>query len=633
MPKQVKQGNKSVYVENNYGKIIVNKFFKLRYLSIALFFIAIVVVAFWQKDQIKIWLGMDRIFSQESTAFKVLILPFNKTCSYAGKEHDIGFVIKQRIDSISKKNDLAIQSYYFSTFDSKNLDDNKAEEQLFYHYSDIIVFGNYETCSAQEEVCLKYITSLTDTTGSKYGEMRDLKKGYLQSKVESAAAYFSFLGKIKHFQPNQFDKLVQDYNKFGEIDDGGLYVLLSKKLINMKEYENAVKAYLYGCQKLHSIFSDTTESTFIFLYNMKDIYESVVGNIAIRSIFQKKRKYFFALYQDSKDKLRNKPHYWKLNFLELHNVILCTPEHDFSQNLVMFEDMISLIEAMPYQNEMALPSTYLYSGYAIYKYIYANLGGVKVVYNNEIIGNFEKSLHHSQKIIHIPDEYRQEIYGLLRTNVVLLYLLYSEKNQPFDEDLLLHAIDILENTGSAPMLGNTELIDKLQDYEDIKNMRLNLYYQAFKLCHRKEQIEKSLLYASKGFYLGYEYFSANPKDFESAARMMQLFDAFINTIKQGYKKIKNLKDLMANKSEDDLSDSEIEQIDEEKELIDFIMQNGKETLKALETMIRKLADSKLNHFTDKDWEKLDEILHDKPYNFPNSYSAKDLFLECKNLSK
>jgi tetratricopeptide (TPR) repeat protein len=173
------------------------------------------------------------IFDNDTTQHKILILPFKNIQDGSGKQ-DIGFVLKQRIDSLSKADGLNINIKFCKGLVPKE-DESYYYESLKGKYNaNHIIYGfvTAECSQANQKICLNYITEYKNFenlienqfTESSYGNFKEisleeLNKGSLQEKLDFLIYWNALVGAL-------------NTGKFEQV------ILYSDKLLGLSEYNH-----------------------------------------------------------------------------------------------------------------------------------------------------------------------------------------------------------------------------------------------------------------------------------------------------------------------------------------------------------------------------------------------------------
>src|SRR5688572_13973371 len=106
----------------------------------------------------------EPVFNPDDRDFKLLILPWQQECNYNGKQYDIGFVLKQRLDDLSIKDTIHLHTVYLNNIVmSKNFNNDSAYALMRYHNADHILYGNQSLGQCEgngsDKICYKYLTN------------------------------------------------------------------------------------------------------------------------------------------------------------------------------------------------------------------------------------------------------------------------------------------------------------------------------------------------------------------------------------------------------------------------------------------------------------------------------------------
>ncbi len=297
----------------NIGKIKNARFNIAVKGSVAILLIGLLAIGLWQREAIEAGLGMDRFFEQEDENFKILVLPFKQECTLGGKNYDAGYVLTYRLKEIARNEQLKIVVKYWSDYTlTDQTDDQKAWELQQYHYTDMLIYGRYQTsdCSAEgDQICINYITDEKWNMGKAgtkldnayaIGGFDDLKKGKLQERVEDIAFFISILGQIKSIDHDAYLKKLQgllDKPNFSSTSKAFVYADLSEKLVTEGGLEKPLDYY----KKALDIFVANQDSANIAIsYSKLGETHSSLGNLdkALRFFEERSRlgKELYAAY-------------------------------------------------------------------------------------------------------------------------------------------------------------------------------------------------------------------------------------------------------------------------------------------------------------------------------------------------
>jgi len=166
------------------------------------------------------------VFDSADTRFKILILPFNKICTYEGGKYDIGLVIKNRMDSLNQNDSLSLNIFYLYT--SKDLDlinftSKTADSLIEFNNANLLIYGDYtlKECGTSDKICFNYQT--------------DSSKSYLNEKKFNDDAYM-----------RSFFKGTESLSKGTgqENIDFVIYYITAMTVTTHKEFEKAIKLYM-----------------------------------------------------------------------------------------------------------------------------------------------------------------------------------------------------------------------------------------------------------------------------------------------------------------------------------------------------------------------------------------------------
>ncbi len=104
------------------------------------------------------------VFDRADARFKILVLPFDKECSYQGMSpQDIGKVISKRLEELNHKDTLnLIARFYDDSINLVNFTIQKADSVMKYHHADQIIYGSYSSKQCEggtsDKICFNYLT-------------------------------------------------------------------------------------------------------------------------------------------------------------------------------------------------------------------------------------------------------------------------------------------------------------------------------------------------------------------------------------------------------------------------------------------------------------------------------------------
>ena len=107
-------------------------------------------------------------FNPRSGNFRVLILPFDRECTYDGITADIGKIIQKRLQDLKSKDTLGIETHYLtdSTLDFKDFTRKDAYELLQATHADLILYGSYSPRQCEggisDKICFKLPNRLSE---------------------------------------------------------------------------------------------------------------------------------------------------------------------------------------------------------------------------------------------------------------------------------------------------------------------------------------------------------------------------------------------------------------------------------------------------------------------------------------
>ena len=249
-------------------------------------FIAIGTIFLWSND-IKNFVAEiftnNRIFEKDDPHFKILIVPFNKICEEGG--FDIGYVIKDRLDDMNKRDSLNLKINYFNYGITDNFNEDSARYLMKYHYADLIIYGSYATtnCNAEgDEVCFNYITDSIWDLGNVQSNMlsnefqsagfKEISEGRLQGNIDFIIYWIAGLSEYRQREYRSalikflyIDETLQIsgkeiYNKIGQtyykLVQYKLAVVYFNKAINLCKQSNDIEYLAIAFNNIALTYSD-----------------------------------------------------------------------------------------------------------------------------------------------------------------------------------------------------------------------------------------------------------------------------------------------------------------------------------------------------------------------------------------
>ena len=209
----------------------------------------------WQWDNIKHYSGWNKAFSKNDKRFKVLLLPFKQLCD---DKRDVGEVIKDRLEQLSKDDTLDMGVYYADISISKNFNDDSATSYMQYHRADFVIYGQYQdqncTDKGKDEYCMNFQTSpewakkiqekqsRNTKQTMQVGLLDDIRNGNLTVNVEFVLYYVA--GKA-NYQKADFRKSVAYFTKVIKRKKGDAltYNNRGNAYRNLEQYDKAIADY------------------------------------------------------------------------------------------------------------------------------------------------------------------------------------------------------------------------------------------------------------------------------------------------------------------------------------------------------------------------------------------------------
>lgn len=103
------------------------------------------------------------VFDAYSTAFKILILPWNRECLLEDKKYDIGYVLSRRLEELSKQRHINIQVRYVTDSIHSIIDADFARKLMYNQHADQVLYGSYSLSEceggAPDKICFNYQTN------------------------------------------------------------------------------------------------------------------------------------------------------------------------------------------------------------------------------------------------------------------------------------------------------------------------------------------------------------------------------------------------------------------------------------------------------------------------------------------
>jgi tetratricopeptide (TPR) repeat protein len=145
------------------------------------------------------------IFSENDPRLKVIYLPFLEI-SKEGNE-DIADILKKRLDSLNRIDNLDINTCYFKRKISQQFNEDSAKLLLENEKVDLLIYGDYYNLSnSSHEISLSYTTSekldvggniKNKISGYKSATLKELRNGKIQGDVEFIVYWIKSLSILK----------------------------------------------------------------------------------------------------------------------------------------------------------------------------------------------------------------------------------------------------------------------------------------------------------------------------------------------------------------------------------------------------------------------------------------------------
>ncbi|HNL07133.1 MAG TPA: tetratricopeptide repeat protein [Chitinophagales bacterium] len=211
--------------------------------------------AYSKQDNIKHYIGWNKAFPKNDKRFKVLLLPFKQLCD---DKRDVGDVVKDRLEQLSKDDTLDIGVHYADIPISNSFNDDSANYYMEYHRADFVIYGQYQdkncTGKGKDEYCMNFQTSPnwakemqekqsknTEKT-MQMGFLDDIRNGNLTVNVEFVLYYVA--GKA-NYQKADFRKSVAYFTKVIKRKKGDAltYNNRGNAYRNLEQYDKAIADY------------------------------------------------------------------------------------------------------------------------------------------------------------------------------------------------------------------------------------------------------------------------------------------------------------------------------------------------------------------------------------------------------
>lgn len=266
------------------GNLVINRI----KLIIPIIFLVLVILAFlcyqnWNVIESK--LGWDKIFVENDSHFKILVLPFQIMCK-DNPSKDIGKEITDRLHDLNLKDTLNIYPYYFSDYEiPSNFNYETAKQLQKYHNADQIIYGNYydDQCTTEdgEEVCYNWITdekwildtlqqNIFSTDNYRRITMQDIRSGAIQGGTDyvlyliagaTAFEQLNYSKALKYWLHIWQEISIQNFSLASYL--GNTYFTIGEYQIS-REYYNSMIA-----------FAESKRDTAVALGHMGSIFEKM----------------------------------------------------------------------------------------------------------------------------------------------------------------------------------------------------------------------------------------------------------------------------------------------------------------------------------------------------------------------
>ncbi|AUP79478.1 tetratricopeptide repeat protein [Flavivirga eckloniae] len=323
----------------NYINLIIQPKLEIgiKEISLILFILCSTVLLLIPRDKVNKLVGRDKVFTEKSQSFKVLILPFHpdKNCNVEDTNYEKKLLEKYK--SLIDKNSLNI-NFNLLRHNECVYTNTEAQRIANYHNADLIIWGDYdESCDGPIKVRIKYLLTdlnnpylenskkIGDTDMQQIKELDDLKSGELTRDIDDII--FSIAGMSK-FSQNDYKNTLNYLKKVTYLETNGKLLEYSGICHNkMNEYEKSIKT-LNQALKL-----DSTNSNVYYLLGRA--YKGKYTNFKLLGREEGKRDSFLTLakeYYQIACKLKDNVNSYDL--IELANI---------NADLDLFEEALSLL--------------------------------------------------------------------------------------------------------------------------------------------------------------------------------------------------------------------------------------------------------------------------------------------------
>jgi len=208
--------------------------------------------AYSKQDNIKHYIGWNKAFPKNDKRFKVLLLPFKQLCD---DKRDVGDVVKDRLEQLSKDDTLDIGVHYADIPISNSFNDDSANYYMEYHRADFVIYGQYQdkncTGKGKDEYCMNFQTSFQSIERSqkKYGLnieattlvglYDDFLKSNWTTSIELVAYY---VASLYTYEQQDYQRCIIYTNKAIDTKSNYVYLYSNRGAAYywLKNYDNAI---------------------------------------------------------------------------------------------------------------------------------------------------------------------------------------------------------------------------------------------------------------------------------------------------------------------------------------------------------------------------------------------------------
>lgn len=215
--------------------VFIYNILSLRSLLLVLAVVFLGVCGYVYSPDIKHYFGFDKIFSKNDKKFKILVLPFQKL---GNTDIAVGETIQKKLQEINIKDTLNIDVRYLSDNKQFDFSNEKAEEYMYHHDADFVIYGSYEdkerTKEGKDNFSINYqmhykyfplftlkqpidektIKNLDFAKNFQSGYLEDIRNGKLIGNIEYIVNYISALtdyaGKKYQKAQRKCEKIIMD---------------------------------------------------------------------------------------------------------------------------------------------------------------------------------------------------------------------------------------------------------------------------------------------------------------------------------------------------------------------------------------------------------------------------------------